>query len=158
MSQALKLLALLGAVLAFDLVMAPGVLAGPRPVDAHQKRWEYEEREWSEPKVVLNVQYRVPVIDTVGYLAVRYNEPQRLTQLVAKLRPIVTRTDELSEGTFQGRSFPAEVEVELDQLRKQMMDAVTTIYGAQATQQVEAYLAQKYALANAGIFGGGPLR
>ena len=157
MAQRFKFLALLGAVLALDIALAPGLLAGPRVIDAHRKRWEYEDQEWSEPKVTLNVQYRVPVIDTIGYLAVNYNEPQRLNQLLTKVRPISQRVTQLSEGTFQGRSFPAEVETELDALRKEMMDDVTAIYGASVTQKLEAFLKEKYSAVNNGIFGG-PLR
>ncbi|MGE9293164.1 hypothetical protein [Ruficoccus sp. ZRK36] len=152
-----KLLALCGAVLAFNALTVSGLLAGPRPIDAHRDRWEYEDREWTEPKVELNVQYRVPVVDTIGFLAVNYNEPQRLNQLLVKVRPISQRVTDLSEGTFQGRKFPAEVEVELDKLRTQMMEDVTAIYGAGVTQKVEAFLAQKYGALKGGILGG-PLR
>ncbi|MBC2593123.1 hypothetical protein H5P28_02500 [Ruficoccus amylovorans] len=154
MQKAFTLMALAGAA----LFMAHGLVAGPRPIDNHRTRWEYENQEWSEPKVMLNVQYRVPVIDTIGYLAVNFNEPQRLNQLLAKIRPIQSRVMELSQGTFQGRSFPAETETELDKLRTQMMSDVSAIYGDAATKQVEAYLSQKYSLADAGPFGGGVLR
>ncbi|MDP0496446.1 MAG: hypothetical protein Q7Q73_09590 [Verrucomicrobiota bacterium JB024] len=157
MLHSLKHLALLGAVLSLDIALAPGLLAGPRVIDAHRARWEYEEQEWSEPKVELNVQYRVPVVDTIGYLAVNYNEPQRLNQLLTKVRPISQRVADLSEGTFQGRKFPAEVEVELDKLRQQMMADVTAIYGADVTKKLEAFLAQKYGALDQGLFGG-PLR
>ncbi|MEM8548067.1 MAG: hypothetical protein AAGF46_07890, partial [Pseudomonadota bacterium] len=82
--------------------------------------------------------------DTIGYLAMQYDEPQRLTTIIAKLRPIAKQVRELSGGEFRGSTFPADVEVRLDQLRQQMMDDVTTVYGSTVTGQLESFLRQKY--------------
>lgn len=162
--QRTKLLALLLAILTFDLAFAASLhasgKAGRDRLEMHKKRWEYEQvqeeqknREWTAPEVEINVQARVPVVDTIGYLAMNYDEPERLNRIIAQLRPIAKQVRELSGGEFRGETFPADVEVQLDKLRRQMMADVTTIYGSRVTQQLEAFLKQKYdSLADDGSF------
>lgn len=122
-------------------------------VGQRQKRLEFAETQWQKPeKVTLNVHYRVPVIETIGYLAVNYDDPHKLNQLVTELRPVSRRVTALSGDTFEGRSFPPELETETAKLRSSMMSDVAAIYGKQAVSKLEAYLDQKYSHMR-GIFG-----
>jgi len=140
------------AVVFVQLAFLPGAYAAKDMKKLHEMRREYENREWSEPEVILNVNVRVPVVDTVGYLAVFYNEPQRFNQLLSKMRPIMKRVDELSGGDFSGNSFPAQVEVELDKLRNQMFADVQALYGQDALNRLKTYLDNKYSSLDRGLF------
>ncbi len=153
MSRKSKFLVSALAALFIQLSFQSGAFAAKNMVKHHRERWEYENREWTAPEVILNVNIRVPVVDTVGYLAVFYNEPQRFNQLVAKMRPIMTRVNELSDGTFKGHSFPAETEAELDKLRGQMFADVQSLYGDEALSRLKEYLGSKYgSIDSSGLF------
>jgi len=146
-----KALRVLLAFLLFGTALP--LLAKKDIVQQRQKRLEFAETQWQQPeKVTLNVHYRVPVIEVLGYLAANYDNMQKLDQIVLKLRPIAKRVRELSGDTFEGRTFPPELKVETQQLRNAMMADVTAIYGSGVTQQLEAYLDQKYSSMR-GIFG-----
>ncbi|MEM8550294.1 MAG: hypothetical protein AAGF10_05840 [Verrucomicrobiota bacterium] len=110
----------------------------------HKMRMEYENREWTEPEITLNVHQRVPVVDAVGYLAVNYDAPQRLQQLLTELRPLAERITVLSGGAYEGRKFPADVEVELDQMQQKLYNDITRIYGPTVTAQVQDFVKAKY--------------
>ena len=148
-----QIIILILSVIFIDTVATQGLFAAKNRLEMHRRRWEYEEREWSAPKVELNVQYRVPVVDTIGFLAVNYDEPEKLNRLLVQVRPISRKVAEMSGGTFQGGTFPAEVEAELGVLRKQMMSDVTAIYGQAVTNRLEAFLKQKYGALSSGLFG-----
>lgn len=114
-------------------------------VQRRQDRWEYADQQWTAPeKVTLNVHYRVPVIEVLGYLAVNYDDTQKLDTIVTKLRPIANRVKELAGDSYEGRTFPPELKTETQKLRTQMFDDVTAVYGAQVTQTIESYLERKY--------------
>ncbi|MEM9226667.1 MAG: hypothetical protein AAGA45_01755 [Verrucomicrobiota bacterium] len=110
----------------------------------HKMRMEYENREWTAPEITLNVHQRVPVVDAVGYLAVNYDAPQRLQQLLLELRPLAERITVLSGGTYEGRKFPTEVEAELDQMQQKLYSDITRIYGTSVTARVQEFVGAKY--------------
>ncbi|WOO39825.1 hypothetical protein [Rubellicoccus peritrichatus] len=122
-------------------------------VQKRAKRIEFAEEQWQRPdKVTLNVHYRVPVIEVLGYLAANYDDPQKLNTIVDKLRPISNRVKTLSGDKFEGRSFPATLQAETEKLRSQMMSDVTAVYGSATTQKIESYLELKYRSLG-GLFG-----
>ncbi len=138
-------------------VLALGFLtpafAAKNLVQRRQERIEYAEKQWTAPeKVTLNVHYRVPVIEVLGYLAANYDDNQKLDTIVTKLRPIATRVKQLAGDSYEGRTFPVELKTETQKLRTQMFNDVTAVYGSQVTQAVESYLERKYDSLNNGIF------
>lgn len=122
-------------------------------VQKRAKRIEFAEEQWQRPdKVTLNIHYRVPVIEVLGYLAANYDDPQKLNAIVDKLRPISNRIKDLSGDRFEGRTFPATLKAETEKLRSEMMSDVTAVYGSATTQKIEDYLELKYRSLG-GLFG-----
>lgn len=116
-------------------------------------RLEQAETRWTEPeKVTLNIHYRVPVVETLGYLAAFYSDPQKLSTIAADLRPIAARVETLSGDRFEGRTFPPEVDAECQRLRKQMFAEVSEVYGPDAVKRIESYLRLKYSSLTGGPF------
>lgn len=147
-----KLLSLV--CIATTFAFLPPVWAKKDIVQRRHQRIAFAEEQWQQPeRVTLNVHYRVPVIEVLGFLAANYNDSRKLDTIATQLRPIAARVNELSGDTFEGRSFPANLEVETAQLREQMMNDVTRIYGAETTRRIEAYLDKKYHYLRSGIFG-----
>ncbi len=108
-------------------------------------RLDEAETRWQEPeRVTLNIHYRVPVVETLGYLAAFYPDNQKLSTITAELRPIAVRVEALSGDRFEGRSFPAEVDAECRKLRDQMFTSVKEVYGQDAVNRIENYLKIKY--------------
>ncbi len=115
-------------------------------------RIETAENRWTAPeRVTLNIHYRVPVIETLGYLAAFYPNSQKLTMIAAELQPIAKRVEALAGDSYEGRSFPPEVETECDKLRAEMFADVKAIYGQDAVNRIEAYLKTKYASMTGGF-------
>lgn len=135
------------------ICVATPVFAAKDLVQRRKERIEFAEEQWSSPeKVTLNVHYRVPVIEVLGYLAANYDDPQRLNTIASKLRPIANRVKELAGDTYEGRTFPAGLKAETERMRTQMMNDVTAVYGSKVTQTVESYLERKYSSLDTGIF------
>jgi len=117
------------------------------------ERLEQAEERWTEPeRVTLNIHYRVPVVETLGYLAAFYDDPQKLTTIAADLRPIAARVETLAGDRFEGRTFPPEVDAECQRLRKDMFDKVSAVYGPNAVKRIESYLDLKYKSVTGGAF------
>ena len=117
-------------------------------------RIEIADNRFNAPeRVTLNVQYRVPVVETLGYLAAFYPDSQKLMTISQKLRPIANRVEELSGDSFEGRTFPADVDAECKQLRQQMMADVKAVYGQEAVTRIESYIERKYGSLSTGLFG-----
>lgn len=116
-------------------------------------RLEQAENRWQEPeRVTLNIHYRVPVVETLGYLAAFYPDNQKLSTIAAELRPIAVRVEDLSGDRFEGRSFPAEVDAECRKLRDQMFASVKEVYGQDTVNRIESYLNIKYGTLTSGSF------
>ncbi|GHB93018.1 hypothetical protein [Cerasicoccus arenae] len=137
------------AVLSLELAAAPSMFKERRRMD----RLEQAETRWQEPeRVTLNIHYRVPVVETLGYLAAFYPDMQKLSTISADLRPIAVRVQELSGDRFEGRSFPAEVDAECRKLRDQMFTDVKEVYGQDTVNRIQSYLEIKYGSMTFGSF------
>ncbi|MEO0793702.1 MAG: hypothetical protein AAFX93_00990 [Verrucomicrobiota bacterium] len=147
--QARLIIGVLAVVFSLELVAAPSMFKERRRMD----RLEMAEDRWKEPeRVTLNIHYRVPVVETLGYLAAFYNDPQKLTTVSADLRPIAARVEALSGDSFEGRSFPPEVNAECQRLRTEMFGYVKEVYGDDAVKRIERYLKLKYDKLTSGPF------
>lgn len=147
-----RLLGLLAA-LALSLVALPEADARAEVVKLRKTRQAKADERWSTPeKVTINVHYRVPVIETLGYLAAFYPDNQKLVAISDRLRPIAAEVNALAGESFQGRAFPAEVQAQCDTLHQQLFTAVNDIYGIDASKRVQAYLEQKYKILTSGLF------
>jgi len=136
-------------LIAAESFAAPSMFKERRRID----RLEQADQRWVQPeKVTLNIHYRVPVVETLGYLAAFYQDPQKLTTIAAELRPIATRVETLSGDRFEGRSFPPEVDAECRKLRTEMFQKVAQIYGPTAVNLIESYLRLKYDSLTGGPF------
>ncbi len=145
---------LLSALLAV-LCATPVVDAGKKDHINRRRQETYEEsreRFQDEKRVSLNVHYRVPVIETLGFLAANEEDTDKLLSIVERVRPIADRVRVLSGNTFEGRRFPADVSDELDAMRARLMDTVLVIYGKDTHASLEAYLTQKYDYLTQGLF------
>lgn len=137
------------AFLSLETLAAPSMFKERRRMD----RLEDAETRWQEPeRVTLNIHYRVPVVETLGYLAAFYPDNQKLSTVVAELRPIAVRVEALSGDRFEGRSFPAEVDAECRKLRDQMFATVKEVYGQDTVLRLENYLKIKYGTLTSGSF------
>lgn len=122
-------------------------------VKLRQTRQAKADERWSAPeKVTINVHYRVPVVETLGYLAAFYPDNQKLVAISDRLRPVAAQVSELAGESFQGRAFPPEVQQQCDLLRQELFKAVNDIYGAEAVARIEHYLDQKYKMLTSGLF------
>lgn len=122
-------------------------------VRLRQTRQAKAEERWSAPeRVTINVHYRVPVVETLGYLAAFYPDNQKLISISERLRPIAAQVNELAGESFHGRSFPPEVREQCDALHADLFKAVDEIYGAAVSQRVQSYLEQKYKTLTSGLF------
>ncbi|WP_309385931.1 hypothetical protein [Cerasicoccus frondis] len=115
-------------------------------------RIETAENRWTAPeRVTLNIHYRVPVVETLGYLAAFYPNDQKLVQITNELRPIATRVQDLAGDRFEGRTFPPTVDAECQKLRSEMFADVKAIYGQDAVTRIENYLELKYGTMTGGF-------
>lgn len=142
-------LGLLTAISTTQLLAAPSMFKERRRMD----RLETAETRWQEPeRVTLNIHYRVPVVETLGYLAAFYPDAQKLSTITADLRPIAVRVQDLAGDRFEGRSFPAEVDAECRKLRDQMFQDVKDVYGQDTVNRIQNYLNLKYSSMSYGAF------
>ncbi len=127
-------------------------------VQRRQERLALADKEWSEPKVVVNIYHRVPIIDVVGYLGTYSADDEKLLRFVHAVRPIGQKLKELSEISIQGRTMPADLEAQLEQLKSRLFSEVQTIYGPKGRQAVTDFIHTKNERVSSGFFGigGGP--
>lgn len=131
----------------------PEASARLETVQLRRARQAKANERWSEPeRVTINVHYRVPVIETLGYLAAFYPDNAKLVTISERLRPIAAQVNELAGESFQGRVFPPEVRDQCNALRSELFKAVDEVYGPAASQRIENYLEQKYKKLTTGLF------
>lgn len=135
------------------LMLQENLHAAKDLVGRRQERLKKADAPWSEPKIVINVHHRIPVYDSLGFLAANYDEPQKFEQLLVKVRPIATKVKTLSGGSLQGRSFPQSLDKELRNDRQVMFTAVREIYGASVLRELQSYLEKKQGAHSTGILG-----
>lgn len=134
-------------------LFAADVHARLETVELRRNRQAKAEERWTSPsRVTINVHYRVPVIEALGYLAAFYPDNQKLITISEQLRPVAEQVQQLSGGSFSGRAFPAEVAEQCTQLRQQLFTAVSNVYGAEVSQQVDDYIKAKYQNLTTGLF------
>lgn len=137
------------AVLSTQMLAAPSMFTERRRID----RIEEAETRWQEPeRITLNIHYRVPVVETLGYLAAFYPDQKKLSTITADLRPIAVRVQELSGDRFEGRTFPPTVDAECNKLREQMFADVKSVYGQDTVNRIQSYLEVKYGKLTTGSF------
>lgn len=131
----------------------PETSARMEVVQLRKTRQTKADERWSEPeRVTINVHYRVPVIETLGFLAAFYPDDTKLVAISKRLRPIATQVNELAGESFQGRVFPPEVREQCNALRAELFKAVDEVYGPAASQRIETYIEQKYKTLTTGLF------
>ena len=132
-------------IYSLSLALAGGqLLANKAIVQRRIERLEFVETQWENPeRVMINIHYRVPVYDTLGYLAANYSDDEKLIEISDQLRSIAKRVNELSGEQFKGRNFPPEVTDETQQLRAQLFADVSSVYGQKVLQNVKAYIKSK---------------
>lgn len=143
------------ALCAFSVLTLAASLADARVevVNRRTERVKRAETRWEEPqKVMINVHYRVPVIEALGYLAATNDDNTRLVEIANRLRPIAKRVNELSGESFHGRQFPPEVRNECDQMHTALFSDIEKVYGKHTVEKVQAYLDNKYSLLTDGLF------
>lgn len=112
------------------LLPTPEADARYEAVQLRKVRQEKANERWSSPsRVTINVHYRVPVIETLGYLAAFYPDSGKLLAITERLRPIAAEVSELSGESFRGRSFPPEVQEQCNRLHAELFAAVNEVYG-----------------------------
>ncbi len=137
------------------VTLAGPLLANKNLVQRRVKRLQFAVTQWqSTERVMINVHYRVPVYETLGYLAANIDDDKKLVAIAQRLRPIAKRVNELSDDHFEGRSFPKNVEAETQDLAKKMFSDVQDVYGQQVEGQLKAYLTNwQKAFSGDGFFG-----
>lgn len=148
-------------ILALSLSFIAATLLLPTPhadaryeaVQLRKLRQEKANERWSSPsRVTINVHYRVPVIETLGYLAAFYPDSQKLTTIAKRLQPIAAQVHELSGESFHGRSFPPEVQEQCSRLHSELFTAVDEVYGKAVSERIQNYLQEKYKHLTGGLF------
>ena len=125
------------------VILASPLLANKNLEQRRSKRLKFAETQWQSPeRVMINVHYRVPIYEVLGYLAANIDDNQKLIAIANRLRPIAQRVNTLSDDRFEGRRFPQAVEKETQEMRRTMFTDVEQIYGKQVVSQLKAYLRQ----------------
>lgn len=141
--------AALALVIAGEVIAAPSGFIERRRMD----RVDTAEERYSSPEsITLNIHYRVPVVETLGYLAAFDADTQKLTLVASELRPIAARVQDLTGDSFEGREFPPEIDAECQRLRTEMFAHVRDIYGAEMVTRIDRYLKLKYDKLTGGVF------
>jgi len=95
---------------------------------------------WSNAKVLVNLNARVPVFTALGYLSAFETNPEKLQALRARLQPIAAELALTSQQpVFVGTDFPPALIDRLATLRASLFKAITDIYGPDAAKEVESY-------------------
>ncbi len=105
-----------------------------------QKMQEDAAEIWSAQKVLANLEARVPVITTLGYLAAFDAGADKFEQLKKRLQPVAAEIATFSQQKiYVGTRFPDAPKERLAQLKKTLCDAVAELYGEAALKEVQAY-------------------
>lgn len=109
--------------------------------DAKMERIETARTEvWSNQKVLVNLNARVPAFTVLGYFCALEPSAQKLQALRLRVQPIAAELALTSQSPiFVGTQFPTSLNDRLLTLRTSLFKAVTDIYGPEAAKEVEAY-------------------
>lgn len=140
-------------VFCLTLSLQNGVYAKRDLVQRRQERLAKAEAPWSEPKVTINVHYRLPIYDALGFLAANYDDTTQFNELLTQVRPLANKVKDLTAGSLQGRSFPESLDKQLRADLQTLFAHVEDIYGANALHELKDYLEQKQAATNTGLLG-----
>lgn len=109
--------------------------------DAKMERIETARTEvWSNQKILVNLNARVPVFTVLGYFSALDPDTQKLQALRQRVQPIAAELALSSQSPiFVGTEFPSTLNDRLLTLRTSLFKAVSDIYGPDAAKEVESY-------------------
>ncbi|MGF1485268.1 MAG: hypothetical protein ACFBZ8_12995 [Opitutales bacterium] len=143
----------MGACFAPNLLLATGNKSTLRvqrrierleTVEETQKEEKRIETEtWADERIRLNLRYRVPVIEAVGFCALLPPANQDFPAFLEAARAIDAELELLAtQHTYVGRDLPPAVERRTDALRQTLYAAVETHFGGGARQDFVEHLRQ----------------
>lgn len=134
------------------------VMGQAERVQRRQERLALADKEWSDARVQANLYYRVPVVEVIGFLATHSTDDEKLVRFVRAVRPIEQQLQELRKAGIKGRTMPADVEAQLDQLQARLYAEVQAVYGSEGLRAVTDFINVRNERISSGFFGigGGP--